>query len=84
MQEILQKASGALKSSVQGLQKVGKSVVEVNADTQGVRSISSSSQGAGEAAIQDHFMVSKSGVIPPLIVVVFYGSLPKKRREQKK
>lgn len=55
--EILQKASGALKSSVQGLQKVGKSVVEVNADTQGVHSISSSSQGAGEAAIQDHFMV---------------------------
>ena len=60
---------------------MGKSVVEVNGDTQGVRSTSSSSQGAGVAAIQDHFMVSKSGVIPPLIFIVF--SLPQKRRGKK-
>ncbi|KAF7126542.1 hypothetical protein RHSIM_Rhsim11G0095300 [Rhododendron simsii] len=51
--ELLKKASGALGSSVQGVEKAGKSKVEVNGHVRGVQSVSSSSQKMGAAAIQE-------------------------------
>ncbi|KAE9446672.1 hypothetical protein C3L33_21445, partial [Rhododendron williamsianum] len=51
--ELLKKASGALRSSVQGVEKAGKSKVEVNGHVRGVQSVSSSSQKMGAAAIQE-------------------------------
>ncbi|KAI8531690.1 hypothetical protein RHMOL_Rhmol11G0155500 [Rhododendron molle] len=51
--ELLKKASGALRSSVQGVEKAGKSKVEVNGHVRGVQSVSSSSQKVGAAAIQE-------------------------------
>lgn len=43
---------------------MGKSVVEVNRDTQRVHSMSSSSQGEGVGAILDHFVVSNTVDFP--------------------
>ncbi|CAL5402045.1 unnamed protein product [Camellia sinensis] len=54
MEEILKKASGSLTNSMQGVQKEGKSKVEVNGHDGGIQSVSSSSHKMGAAAIQDH------------------------------
>ncbi|XP_028097489.1 RNA polymerase II-associated protein 3-like isoform X2 [Camellia sinensis] len=51
--EILKKASGSLKNSMQGVQKEGKSKVEGNGHDGGIQSVSSSSHKMGAAAIQD-------------------------------
>ncbi|CAL5341071.1 unnamed protein product [Camellia sinensis] len=50
--EILKKASGSLKNSMQGVQKEGKSKVEGNGHDGGIQSVSSSSHKMGAAAIQ--------------------------------
>ncbi|CAL5399312.1 unnamed protein product [Camellia sinensis] len=50
--EILKKASGSLKNSMQGVQKEGKSKVEGNGRDGGIQSVSSSSHKMGAAAIQ--------------------------------
>ncbi|KAH7832915.1 hypothetical protein Vadar_001298 [Vaccinium darrowii] len=51
--ELLKKASGALRSSVQGVEKAGKSKVEGNGHVGGVQLVSSSSQKMGAPAIQE-------------------------------
>ncbi|KAK9292924.1 hypothetical protein L1049_020905 [Liquidambar formosana] len=63
--EILQRASGALRSPVQGVQKVGKSKMEVNGDVQEISSVSSSSQKTGVTAIEeDHPKVAEKNITP--------------------
>lgn len=55
-QEILQKASGKLKSSVQGKQKVGNPGIKVKGDE--VRAVPNTTQKTGVVAVQeDHAKV---------------------------
>uniref|UniRef100_A0A5B6ZTR7 Putative RNA polymerase II-associated protein 3 isoform X1 n=1 Tax=Davidia involucrata TaxID=16924 RepID=A0A5B6ZTR7_DAVIN len=51
--EILKKASGALKSSIKGVQNAGKSKAVVNGHVQHIQPVSSGSQSTGVAPIQE-------------------------------
>lgn len=54
--EVLQRASGALRKSVQGVEKAGKSRTKVNGHVQEVSPATDSSQKAGVTAIRNHTM----------------------------
>lgn len=59
-QEILQKAAGALRSTVQGTQQVGKSETKVNGGS--VHSVSHGTQKSGPAEAYHHTKVQISRV----------------------
>lgn len=61
VQDILQKASGVLRSTVQGTQKVGKSEEKVNGDS--IHPISHSTQKSGLAEVHHHKKVQRSRVL---------------------
>lgn len=55
VQEIIQKASGVLSSSLQGTQKVGKS--ETNSDRGLIHPLPNGTEKSGSADVQDHTKV---------------------------
>ncbi|KAA8545252.1 hypothetical protein F0562_020036 [Nyssa sinensis] len=59
--EILKKASGALRSSVKGVQNPGKSKVEANGHVQPIQPVSSGSQGT---EVQEYCAKDRSGRAP--------------------